>query len=88
MKILITGNRDKDLCKQTTELLEKNGYTVETLSRSNDWDLGKWEIIPKVIEKAEDCDVFINMFANWRFNASLLSYYLFKEWEKKKYSLC
>ena len=86
MKVLITGNREKDLCKNTTELLEANGHTVETLSRTNDWDLGKWEVIPKVIEKAEDCDVFINMFANWRFNATLISYYMFKEWEKKKYN--
>ena len=38
MKILITGNREKDLCKPTTELLEANGYTVDTLSRSNEWD--------------------------------------------------
>ena len=36
MKVLITGNREKDLCKNTTELLEANGYTVETLSRTND----------------------------------------------------
>ena len=86
MKVLITGNREKDLCKNTTEVLEANGFTVETLSRTNDWDLGKWEVIPKVIEKAEDCNVFINMFANWRFNATLISYYMFKEREQKKYN--
>ena len=51
MKVLITGNREKDLCKNTTELLEANGYTVETLSRKTDWDLGNWEVIPKIIEK-------------------------------------
>ena len=86
MKVLITGNREKDLCKITTELLEAIGYTVETLSRKTDWDLGNWEVIPKIIEKANDFDIFINMFANWRFNASLISYYLFKDWESKKFN--
>lgn len=85
-RILITGNAEKDLCKPTTEKLLAKGYHVETLSRANGWNLGEWDAIPKLIEKAEDFDVFINMFANWRFNASLLTYYLFKDWEEKGYS--
>ena len=43
-------------------------------------------VLNPVVEKADEFDVFINMFANWRFNASLLTYYVFKDWEEKGYS--
>jgi short-subunit dehydrogenase len=85
-KILITGNAEKDLCKPTVEKLLENGYYVETLSRTTGWNLGEWDCIKPIVKKADEFDVFINMFANWRFNASLLTYYIFKDWEEKKYT--
>ena len=85
-KILITGNAEKDLCKPTVEKLLENGYYVETLSRTTGWNLGEWDCIKPIVKKADEFDVFINIFANWRFNASLLTYYIFKDWEEKKYT--
>jgi hypothetical protein len=85
MKILITGNRNKDLTKYLAPLLESNSYEVDTVSRSNGWDLGNTEVIPDFIKLLDEYDVFVNMFANWRFNASLLTYYVFKDWQAKKY---
>ena len=85
-KILITGNRNKDLTKHLAPLLESNSYEVDTISRANGWDLGTTEVIPDFIKLLDDYDVFVNMFANWRFNASLLTYYVFKDWQAKKYN--
>lgn len=85
MKVLITGNRTKDLTKYVAKLLEDNSYEVDTVSRSNSWDLGNTEVIPDFINLLDKYDIFVNMFANWRFNASLLTYYIFQDWQKKKY---
>tara|TARA_B100000989_G_scaffold289427_1_gene261252 strand:+ start:264 stop:827 length:564 start_codon:yes stop_codon:yes gene_type:complete len=85
MKVLITGNRNKDLTKYLVDLFEKNSYRVDTVSRENGWDLANTEIIPKFVNLLDNYNIFVNMFANWRFNASLLTYYVFKDWEKKKY---
>ena len=85
MKILITGNRNKDLTKHLVPLLESNSYEVDTVSRSNGWDLGNTEVIPDFVKLLDEYDIFINMFANWRFNASLLTYYVFNDWQKKGY---
>ena len=90
MKVLITGNRTKDLTKHVAKLLEDSSYEVDTVSRSNGWDLGNTEVIPDFINLLDKYDIFVNMFANWRFNASLLTYYVFQDWQKKKayHSLC
>ena len=83
-KILITGSEDKDLCKPTyTKKLIENDYYVETQTL----EFGEWDCI-KPVEKADEFDVLTrNMFANWRFNASLLTYYVAgKDWEEKGYS--
>ena len=77
MKVLITGNRNKDLTKYLVPLLESKSYEVDTVSRANGWDLGNTEVINDFINLLDKYDIFVNMFANWRFNASLLTYYIF-----------
>ncbi len=84
-KVLITGNRQKDLCGALVPLLEAKGYQCTCVSRSTGYDFEKDEgVISKVVRLAEEHDIFINMYANFFFKASILTQRVYTNWLDKK----
>ena len=62
MKVLITGNRNKDLTKYLVPLLESKSYEVDAVSRANGWDLGNTEVINdfvNLLDKVGSEQVFV-----------------------------
>ncbi|MCJ8276537.1 MAG: hypothetical protein HRT44_06715 [Bdellovibrionales bacterium] len=86
MKVLITGNREKDLCSEIVPLLEKNGFECECVSRSNGYDFEKdaGGVIHRVGKLAESADVFINLYANYFFNGTILAQKIYNRWLDQK----
>lgn len=84
MKILITGNRNKDLCATLVPLLEEAGHECTCVSRETGYDFEKGDgVIHDVAKLADSHDVFINMYANYFFKASLLALKIQKRWHEK-----
>ena len=80
-KILITGNREKDLCASLVPLLEQSGDRCTCVSRATGYDFEKDDgAISKVVKLAADHDVFINMYANFFFKQSLLTQKVYASW--------
>lgn len=88
MKIVMTGNRNKDLCAELVKLFESRGHECVCLSRETGFDFEEnpYGTIGKVLEVADDCDIFINLYANFFFNASVLAHKLFNRWFDKGWS--
>lgn len=84
MKAVITGNRNKDLCAHIVPLLEARGYECLCLSRETGYDFSKdpYGIIKRVLELTKEADLFINLYANYFFNASVLAQKVFQQWSE------
>jgi hypothetical protein len=82
MKFLITGNREKDLCKPLVEKLEAKGHECICVSRANGYDFSDnpYAVIKQVVELAKVTDIFINLYANYFFNQTLLAHKIYKCW--------
>ncbi len=85
---MMTGNRDKDLCQFIVQRFESEGHSCQCFSRSNGYDFenNPTEVIARIIKEVESADVFINLYANYFFNASVLAHKLFNKWLEKGYS--
>ncbi len=88
MKIVITGNRKKDLCAPLVEMLEKRGHECICLSRETGFDFSKdpISVVKRVVEECQSADVFINLYANYFFNATLLAQRVFTLWFEQRQS--
>lgn len=84
----MTGNRDKDLCKFLVDTFESRGHECHCLSRANGYDFSDnpYGVISRVQKISEDYDLFINLYANYFFNASLLAHKIFNHWYDKGFS--
>ncbi len=87
MKILITGNRKKDLCCEIVKAFEREGHVCLTISRENGYDFSEnpYGLIKKIVTLADDYDCFVNLYANYFFNQSLLAHKIFCDWYDKGY---
>lgn len=83
MRVLITGNRKKDLCAEVVPLLEARGHECTCVSRETGYDFNEEPTVHKVAKLADDHDVFINMYANFFFKASVLSLKVQNRWHEK-----
>ncbi len=88
MKVMMTGNRRKDLCQSIVQRFEKEGHECVCFSRSNGFDFEKnpTDVISRLIKEVDKADIFINLYANYFFNASVLAHKLFNDWLEKGYS--
>lgn len=84
MKIGMTGNRNKDLCKFIVEKLEADGHQCVCLSRETGYEFGEEGTIKRVVRDVEDCDIFINLYANFYFQQTLLAHSLWHHWNENK----
>lgn len=82
MKAVITGNKKKDLCSHIVPLLEQRGYECLCLSRETGYDFSEdpYGVMNRVLEMTKDADLFINLYANYFFNASVLAQKVFQQW--------
>lgn len=80
MLVGITGNRDKDLCKYLVQRLESKGHSTVCFSRSTGYDFGDKDTIKRVINDAQDVDVFVNLYANFFFQQTMLAHQLWHHW--------
>lgn len=86
-KILITGNRTKDLCGALVPILEKAGHSCTCASRATGFDFENDEgAISKVVRSANEHDIFINMYANFFFKASLLTQRVYTSWHDQGFN--
>ena len=88
MKVLITGNRNKGLSKAVVEIFESSGHSCHCVSRSNGYNFKSTplSVISDIVELSLGFDIFINLYSNFFFNASLLSHKVFKRWYTDKFS--
>ncbi len=88
MNVMMTGNRDKDLCRYIVKRFEAEGHNCRCFSRSNGYDFkdNPTEVIARVIKEVESADIFINLYTIYFFNASVLAHKLFNQWLEKGYS--
>ena len=84
MKILITGNREKDLTGYLVPLLEDEGHEVFTASRENGYDFEDPGCIKWISKLSDNYDVFINMYANFHFEQSMLLHTVWHRWAEQK----
>ena len=85
MKILITGNRNKDLTGYLVPLLEEQGHEVVTASRENGYDFEDPGCIKWIKKLSKDCDMFINMYANFYFKQSMLLHTVWHYWAENEW---
>jgi len=83
MKIAITGNRNKDLCKYIVNNLEAAGHNCLCLSRETGIDFNDDGNVKRIIPLVEDADIFINLYANFFFRQTLIAHNLWHHWEEK-----
>ena len=88
MKVLMTGNPKKGLAKAVAEVFQKNSHHCHGVSRSNGYDFepDPISVIDDIVELSSDFDVFINLYSNFSFNASILALKMFHSWYKKGFS--
>ncbi len=88
MKVLITGNRNKDMAKEIVDIFESSGHSCHCVSRSNgyDFEMGPASVISDITELSLNFDIFINLYANFFFNASVLSHKIFTFWYERGFS--
>ncbi len=81
----MTGNPNKDLCASLVKVFEVNGHETFCVSRRNGYDFedNPYGTIKRVIDLADSYDLFINLYANYFFNASVLAHKLFCDWTAK-----
>lgn len=85
MKIAMTGNRNKDLCKYIVDRLEKAGHECVCFSRESGVDFSNEENVKKIVEMVEDADIFINLYANFFFRQTLIAHNLWHHWADNEY---
>lgn len=78
----MTGNPDKDLCKYIVDRLTAQGHECVCLSRSNGYDFGEEGTVRRVVRDLKDCDVVINLYANFFFQQTLLAHNLWHAWSE------
>jgi len=83
MKIALTGNRNKDLCKYIVNRLEAKGHECLCLSRETGVDFNDESNVKGIVKKIRDCDIFINLYANFFFRQTLIAHNLWHHWESK-----
>ncbi|NQZ02688.1 MAG: hypothetical protein HRT45_18655 [Bdellovibrionales bacterium] len=85
MKILITGNPEKDLCQPLVQQLEQRGHECMCLSRANGYDFADnpYGVIKRIVDLSTDADIFINLYANYFFNQTVLAHKVYKNWVSK-----
>ena len=86
MKIAMTGNRNKDLCKYIIEQLETDGHECVCFSRETGVDFNDNTNVKKIVSLVEDADVFINLYANFFFKQTLIAHNLWSVWESQNAS--
>lgn len=87
MRILITGNRNKDLCGELVPLLEAQGHSCTCVSRETGYNFEDGDgVIHNIVKLADEHDMFINMYANYFFKSVLLAQRVQQSWHKKGYS--
>lgn len=82
MKISMTGNRNKDLCKFIVDRLEAASHECFCYSRETGVDFNDPSAEKKLIELVKDSDVFINLYANFFFKQTLIAHKLWHKWEE------
>lgn len=81
MLVGITGNREKDLCKYLVQRLESKGHEALCFSRANGYDFNdQQDTINRVVKDAYHCDVFVNLYANFFFQQTMLAHRLWNKW--------
>lgn len=82
MKILMTGNPTKDLCSEIVKILQAKGHECLCVSRATGHDFEKdpGGTIKKVVELSESSDIFINLYANYFFNATVMANKVYNNW--------
>ena len=83
MKVLITGNRKKDLCAEVVKLLEARGHECTCVSRETGYDFSSDDALHAVVKLSDNHDVFINMYAGFFFKASVLALKVQNRWHQK-----
>jgi len=83
MKIAMTGNRNKDLCKYIVDRLEAKGHECVCFSRETGVDFNDDGNIKKIVELVEDADIFINLYANFFFRQTLIAHNLWHYWSEQ-----
>lgn len=88
MNVMMTGNPSKDLCEPIVKKFEAEGHSCQCFSRANGYDFEEdpHGVIRQIVKKAENADLFINLYANFFFNGSLLAHKLFNHWLEQGYS--
>ena len=75
-RVLITGNKEYGLCKEICNIFDTvDNIDYFTASRVNDWDLTSATTQNKLADFfiSENCNVFINNSAMWKFQQTLLA---------------
>ena len=85
LKIAITGNRNKDLCKPLVEKLESLGHECRCFSRESGYDFSNepYAVIGDLVKEIEPADIFINLHAVYFFNQTLLAHKVYQNWADK-----
>jgi hypothetical protein len=88
MTVMLTGNRDKDLAHHIVQRFEQEGHSCHCFSRANGYDFedNPTGVIARIVKQADQADVFINLYANYFFNSSVLAHKLFNRWLEKGWS--
>lgn len=80
MKVLLTGNREKDLAADLVPRLERAGFEVTCVSRSTGYDFEQVETISRLVKLSLEHEIFINCFAGYHFKAVVLAQKVFQKW--------
>jgi hypothetical protein len=80
MKIGISGNRNKNLCKYISDALESAGHTIYCMSRETGFDFNDESTLQKCADAVMDCDIFINLYANKPFKQTRLAQLIWHTW--------
>lgn len=85
LKVALTGNRNKDLCKPLVEKLEALGHECRCFSRETGIDFSKdpYGVIGDLVKEIESADIFINLHAIYFFNQTLLAQKVYQNWVDK-----
>lgn len=82
MRIALTGNRNKDLCKHIVQRLEAQGHECICFSRETGVDFNDEGNVKGIVKKVQDCDIFINLYANFFFRQTLIAHNVWIAWNE------
>jgi hypothetical protein len=88
MKVLMTGNPEKDLCRSIFKVFSEEGHQCKGVSRAtgHDFEKNPTGVIRQILDMSDEYDLFINLYANYFFNGSVLANKLFNYWFDQGYS--